>query len=424
MVKRLVLLICLFDAASLAAAQERPAPEEPEPVAEEEISEPEERRADDASLTEDPEEQRRALEEQRAEDLSAAPEEKREFEFEWYGSARVHGINTFNVESGDRTFEVSDGNSRVGFRADWRFSPERELFGRAEFGIDLVERFSTRGDLEGDGGLTDRLLFAGFDSENLTLVFGKNWSAYYKVAGNTDRFAIFGGSASGTYNAGTSGQATGTGRADDVFQARVYVDNRKWLGLFKPFNLNLQYQLGQPIPELENEKYIDSFGASAWLETQSELGIGIGYNRARIRDPERPEIRAAGIDGDAKALAISTRAFGDRWYVSVLYSNLENMEVTDQGRYFNAHGFELYAQWEFRKEWWLIGGTNILEPAGDDPDVGQFRTRYHLIGGRYTFDSFHRMIYFEYRIDESRLFDGTPGEDELTIGVRWDFGYD
>ena len=417
-------MICLIGAATVAAAQDQPAPENPEPVETAPADETEERRADDASLTEDPEEQRRAIEEQRAADSMLAPEDEREFDFEWYGSARVHGINTFKLDSGDRTLEVSDGNSRIGFRGDWRFLPKWELFGRAEFGIDLVERFTTRGDLQGDGGLTDRLLFAGLDSDNLSVIFGKNWSAYYRVAGTTDRFAIFGGSASGTYNAGTSGQATGTGRADDVLQARVYIDNRKWLGIFKPFNLNLQYQLAQPIPQVQNEKYTDSFGTSAWLEMQSELGIGIGYNRARIRDPERPEIRAAGIDGDAEALAISTRAFGDRWYVSLLYSVLKNMEITDQGRYYNARGFELYAQWEFRDNWWLIGGTNILEPDSDDPDVGQFRTRYHVIGGRYTFDSFYRMLYFEYRIDDSRFFDGTPGKDELTIGVRWDFGND
>ena len=83
---------------------------------------------------------------------------------------------------------------------------------------------------------------------------------------------------------------------------------------------------------------------------------------------------------------------------------------------------ELYAQWEAVENWWLIGGGNWLEPDEDDPDAGQFRIRYGVIGGRYSFDSFRRMLYIEYRIDDGRTFDGRPTKDEITIGVRWDFG--
>ena len=51
-----------------------------------------------------------------------------------------------------------------------------------------------------------------------------------------------------------------------------------------------------------------------------------------------------------------------------------------------------------------------------------YRVRYVVLGGRYSFDSFKRMAYVEYRIDEGRRFDGGRNKDELTIGVRWDFG--
>ena len=46
-----------------------------------------------------------------------------------------------------------------------------------------------------------------------------------------------------------------------------------------------------------------------------------------------------------------------------------------------------------------------------------------MFGLRYTFDSFNRMLYAEYRIDNGRLWDGTALKNELTIGFRWDFGY-
>ncbi len=343
-------------------------PEE-EPVAEPPAPEVvEERRKDEAALEEDPEAQRRALAKIPVSDEDAAPAAERpKHDFEFYASARVHAINTINLQTGNRTDRISDGNSRIGFRGEYQFKPGWWFYGRAEAGVDLVERFSTRGDLFGEGGITERLLFAGIDHENITLTYGKNWGAYYKVAGMTDRFAIFGGSASGTYNAGTSGQATGTGRADDVIQARIYVDPKRWTARFKPFNLNLQYQFDQPIPNVMGERYARGFAASATLETQKEFMLGIAYNRSDIDDPSRPAIAAAGIDGDATALALATRWYGDHWYASLLYSHLENMELTDQGRYVHAEGIEFYAQWEFRDNWWLIGGGNWLNPDENDP---------------------------------------------------------
>ena len=377
-----------------------------------------ERRADEASLAEDPEEQRRARGQQESPAADDTP-----FKIDTYSSIRVHAINTFNLDSDKRTDKISDGNSRFGFRADYNLPRNWEIIGRAEFGIDLVERFSTRGKTDGDGGLTDRLFFIGVDHEYFAMSYGRNWSAYYKVAGITDRFAIFGGSASGTYNAGTGGENMGTGRAPNLLQARVYVDGKGWLPGLKPFNLNLQYQQGQAIPGVPDEKFEHSYGASAWLEGENELGIGIAYNRAVIPDLQRPGIVAAGIDDDASALAIATRAFGDRWYVGVLYSRLENMEATEQGRYYDAQGVELYAQWEFRDSWWLVGGFNGLYAEDEDPDAGEVRTEYTVIGGRYSFDSFHRMLYFEYRFDNSKLANGLKGKNELTFGVRWDFGY-
>ncbi len=401
-----------------------------------------ERRADEASLNEDPEAVRRAQRKAEAEARQAVSEAVAEqaadegvayvpqpeapagslYSFDFYGSARVHAIDAFVVDTGNRESKISDGNSRIGLRAEYQFRPGWYLMGRGEIGVDVVEATTTRGDLFGDGGLNQRLLFVGVDHESTTLLIGQNWSAYYQVAGATDRFAVFGGSGSGVYNAGTAGQQSGTGRAEDVIQGRFYLNtDGTWFKRLKPFNLNVQYQLSQPIPRVPGEEYDYGYGASAKLEFQNELMIGIAYNHSAV--PEgRPLIQAAGIDGDATATALTTRAYGARWYVSALVAALRNMESTDQGGYYDAIGYELYAQWEAFDNWWLIGGGNWLQPDDEDPDVGQFRTRYAVIGGRYSFDSFRRMVYFEYRLDDSRFFDGTRGKNEFTVGVRWDFG--
>ena len=118
-------------------------------------------------------------------------------------------LTALTSQSDERESKLGDGNSRLGLRAKWQITPGWSLFGRGEAGFDVVEGFSDRSDATGEGGLTARLAYIGLEHEKLTLVAGQNWSAYYQVAGVTDRFAIFGGSASGAYNEGTAGQNSG-----------------------------------------------------------------------------------------------------------------------------------------------------------------------------------------------------------------------
>jgi hypothetical protein len=237
----------------------------------------------------------------------------------------------------------------------------------------------------------------------------------------TDRFAIFGGNASGVYAAGRPGDYSGLGRAADVLQGRFYIDALEGFFDLKPFNLNVQYQQPQPIPFVDGEKYEYGYGASAWLETQSEIGIGIAYNRSVVPASAIVAGDTNGLDGDARAFATSFRWFGPKWYASLLYTDLENVEVTDQGRYIDATGVELYSQRQMTDRWWVIGGGNYLRPDDDEEDAGQFRIAYVVLGLRYTLRSFERMFYLEYKIDYGRTVDGRSGKDEVTIGIRWDF---
>ena len=147
------------------------------------------------------------------------------------------------------------------------------------------------------------------------------------------------------------------------------------------------------------------------------------YKKSTIDNVEDPVIRSAGIDGDAQAIAFSFRSYGERWYAALVVAWLDNIETTDQLKYVSGRGAELYAQWEVRDNWWLIGGGNWFNPYEDDPEAGAFETAYWIFGIRYTLDSFNRMLYAEFRIDNGKLFDGTPRKNELTIGFRWDFGH-
>ena len=375
-------------------------------------------RMEEAALNEDPEAQRRTqiLEEPELDDSLTT--------FQLYGSMRLHAINNFNEQ--DETTEVSlgDGASRIGLRGDWKFKKGWYLFGRAEGGFDVLDTFTPKGTYDGEEGtgLHSRLLYGGVQSKNLMAVWGKNWSPYYQIAGMADRFSIFGGEAAGIYNAGTDGGATGTGRADDVLQARIYTNALQALRI-KPFNLNIQVQQSQPIPRVSNRNYDEAYGASAWLESEQDIGLGVAWLYADIDDQQDPVLKQAGISGDAMALALAFRKYGERWYGALVVARLDNIETTDQFKYIDGYGVELYVQWQFGDQWWLIGGGNWLNPDNDDPEAGEYEIAYAVLGVRYTLDSFNRMLYAEYRIDSGQLWDGSPRKNEFTFGFRWDFGY-
>ena len=374
-------------------------------------------RKDESELNEDPEAQRRSQIEEAPELRSAWPS------IDFYGSVRLHAIKHFDEAGNDKDVAFGDGASRIGIRGEWDFAKKWWLFGRAEAGFDVLDTFTAKGTGEDDNkGLESRLLYGGIDSDGLALTFGKNWSSYYKIAGMADRFSIFGGEASGVYNAATDGGATGTGRSDDAVQIRLYTSSLKALRI-KPFNINLQFQEGQPIPHVNNKHYGKALGGSAWLETQGDRGVGIAVQSVDIEDLEDPLIKEAGIDGDALAIAASLRFFGDHLYTSLVLTRLENVVTTNTFKYIDGYGAELYTQWEFKDRCWLVAGGNWLEPDDDDDDAGEYNIKYGVIGLRYTFDSFKRMLYAEYRIDYGTLVDGTERKNEITFGVRWDFGY-
>jgi hypothetical protein len=110
---------------------------------------------------------------------------------------------------------------------------------------------------------------------------------------------------------------------------------------------NNWWLMGQPIPWVENRHYDKQYRASAWLESQGDRGFGLAVQKSEIDDIEDPVIRDAGIDGDAQAIAVSFRTYGERWYAALVVVWLDNIETTDQNKYVNARGTELYLQWDF-----------------------------------------------------------------------------
>ncbi len=345
---------------------------------------------------------------------------------EFYGSLRYRYRETaIDAVTGD-------AGTRTGINGRLQFHENYWVLGRVEYGFTLFDRldlvFNPGGrssDTLGDD-IFLRLGYVGIETPKAFLTYGKSWSSYYQVASFTDRFQGAGASASGTFNAGTDGGPSGTGRADRVFQSRIQINHLlEPFSSFKPFVVNIQYQDGEEIPHAEGVEYDYSLGFSFILERTDNFKTGIAFNYAAINKEDLTSLRPLGIDGDDMAVLLGFQWFGTKWYAATTLSWLDNHMTTGDGVYFNGWGSEGYAHYELARNWWLVGGWNYLEPQKGNDQAGDYVLRYVMLGLRYTFKDFKRMIYANVRFDKSQL--SSENDDELgnvyTIGIRWDFDW-
>ncbi len=337
--------------------------------------------------------------------------------FDLYSSLRVR----YREQEHDGAWE--DGSSRLGIEADKRFFSKSFLIARYEAGFNVLDALDTsKSSEEFTDTIFKRLGYVGLDTPTTEIIAGKSWSTYYQLGSFTDRFMGAGGDAVGVYNAQTDGGPSGTGRADSVLQTKLSLKFLPYT-LFKPFKLNVQAQNGNAIPFGGDADYGTSIGISSIMTTQNNFTVGVAYNYADIDLDDDPLLRDIGLTGDAQALLIGTRAFGERWYAGLVVAKMENHETTDQGIYFDGWGSEFYGQYQLSDRLWLIGGYNVLEPDSGQPRTGDYRVRYTVAGMRYTFDDFRRMIFANVRINDGLDADGSSPADIYTIGIKWNYSF-
>lgn len=105
---------------------------------------------------------------------------------------------------------------------------------------------------------------------------------------------------------------------------------------------------------------------------------------------------------------------------------LDSHMATKEGFYFNAWGSEGYGHYQLFEHIWLVGGWNYLEPRSRNSRTINYVLRYGVLGLRYIFKGFQRMVYVNARIDSSHLTDKDAAQalgDVYTIGMRWDFDW-
>ena len=348
----------------------------------------------------------------------AAPEEARDApqveamisKFTAYGSLRGRGF-----VNGEGEATLDDSTSRVGVRGQLDVSKTYQFFGRFEVGTNLVgdiTRFLTGGDPGTEEGAENnalplRLAFVGFDGPQGRVSFGKQWSTYYDVAVFTDQAPFFGGTASGTYAAGTDGGISGTGRPNQALQYRFAISR---------FKFGVQTQIRNIT---DNDRaFADTWGVSTNYQFDEGVTLGAAFNQVRdgVEEPESEESKL----GD-QALILGARWQDERNYYAFNFTDFRNHEKDDRGRFFSGQGLEIFADHKLTERI-AIGGTyNYQEPEASHP--GRYKLEFLSVGGGYTLGDSWR-FYLIYKFEKSRASDGTRlGRNTLGAAVFYNFSW-
>ncbi|HIG40960.1 MAG: hypothetical protein ABGY96_06335 [bacterium] len=339
--------------------------------------------------------------------VKAKTADKKLIPLKLYISLRGHLNNTSNEQD-----PFNDGTTRAGALYYHKYESGMEFYFHGEFGMQLLdEKENSQTRLE----TTSRLLYGSVGTDSLSLTYGKNWSVYYNVANVTDRFLVYGGQATGVYNAHTDGGPSGTGRADQAIQLRSARRQLEW---------GLQVQRNQKIPQIsENTRFGWNTSFSGVYRWKSGITGGFAYNLAR---PEEVTtlMRAQGMVGDADARIVSANYRTKDSYIGVTMADTRNHETDDQRQYLDTKGWEVFYRYDLSRKWRLVAGHNRLRPASSNY-AGEYDIKETVMGIQFTFGErdFNDMVFVEAAYNQGHLADGSPSDSQISVGFRYRFSY-
>lgn len=329
----------------------------------------------------------------------------------------------------DEEAEVQDASSRIRF--GYEYGGQVRLFAAAEWAVNFAGSRTELNPGESTGSgfvlldtvstelLSNRLGFVGLDFGDAgRLTLGKQWGVHYDITSFTDAFNVFGANASATFNAGTDGGFTGTGRADSALSYR----NR----FFGKLDLGAQIQMR----DLSNQEFVDGLGISARLEVLPGLTAGAAYTRAMIDDSLKGQL--LGLKGDSEYAAFGIRYVSDAFKLAGVYVRQTNGDLARIPGFdgelpitipvvFDATGLELFGRYQMGRLGLLAGyldyRPDIEEGSLIDPDA---QLQYVVLGLDYQLNP--RALFFaEYRLSDGVSYEGIPGDDIFALGFQYGF---
>jgi predicted porin len=333
----------------------------------------------------------------------------------------LYGRFDGHLEVSSHDISFANNGSRFGIAAEQTLGGGFELIGRGEWSIKLGEGdsryhldenpsigFGTFSSTQ-SSAIGTRLGFVGMSLGDYgTLTLGKQWAVYYDVSEWTDQYTVFGATGSSTYNAGTDGGQTGTGRANDAVVYRVALG---------PFQLGAQAQF-----RAATATGLDSLAGSLVYDSGFGLRVGVAYSHAFLEDLG---LELVGFDGTgARAFTAGISYKDDAWVFATVNTWTRNHEIvngTQAAVMYDTLGAELFVARKLAGRLMLYGGFDLAIPRGLDPRFvnPNYGTRDVLFGARWLFDSKVRSYaYVEGRTGASIAADGSPAPDVITLGLR------
>ena len=334
---------------------------------------------------------------------------------------------------------VIDDSSRL------RFSFERSerngwtAFATTEWGINMV---SSDDGLVMQGGklaaektddfLYNRLGYVGMSHDVWgSLSFGKQWGAYYDVAGTTDLPNVFAGYSVGAYTFGDGG-LTGTGRADSAFIYRNSVG---------PVQIALQYAAktngdvslkNDDGSEMSNSElsFDSSYGASITYSATEKFKLLAGFNRGDFEGhlgntqvDETNEIIGIGATyGDYYHYAEGREASG--LYVGFNAHQSKSNELVN-GDLYDATGAELMTAYQFDNGFVPMVVLSYLDLDTDatTPIQGNWTRQFAMLGLHYRYSN-DTVMFAEMKLDFSDMDDAAleaQEDNSFAVGINYFF---
>ncbi|THD69725.1 porin [Robertkochia marina] len=314
------------------------------------------------------------------------------------------------------TFELGENVPRFGTSFFRNVGKKTRVFARLEYGLNLAQgtRFNNNANSKAEFAsspfqvpdpFTQRLAFLGIEHRELgSISFGKQWGAYYDIAGFTDAFTVFGSSGVDVYAGNTDGGWKGTGRAD---VAVVYRNN------FRKLYFSLQTQLFGT-----NTNY----GAAVNYRFNRNWNVGVGWNMANIPS------RFIEVLGNDKASSHNL-IIGYQYQDSRLYSALTMAYIEDVYRVieedniisFPVYGVEFLNRYTLTPRIKIEGGLNAQWEIKDDTYYnGDYRLLQFYAGMNYYFGELFS-VYIQGRLNDSRFLPPRASSDVIIVGMSFDF---
>jgi hypothetical protein len=309
-----------------------------------------------------------------------------------------------------RHLKLRDGGSRAGFFYYYRFDNDWDLTTQYEATINWDD-LSSFINLSTQSNNSRRLSYISISHNDYTVLVGKYWSAYYDIAGLTDKFMTYGALASGAFNNKSDGSNSGTGRADYLLQLNVDKLNH---------DSTIQVQLRHKADSNIDTHYKYNIAASYLYHPRDDFQIGCAFNYGHF-EQITPHMKSIGIDDNELSIIGGVSYSKDHYLINATFSYSKNHLNDENGIYFDGYGAEVYAHYDYSNQIRFAAGYNYLKPKSTTTYYTPYKISTTILSLQYTFNkrTFDDLVYVELSIPNGRLSDGQRKKTAISFGFHY-----